>query len=86
MHWALMAAGDTANPSSLACCRAAQWNLGQEAKKFKLLFSRGTKPRSPTASTKKIFLPALDQTRRERLVTPIRIEHKKKSLQPCRRK
>lgn len=85
MHRALMAAGNAANPNSLACCGAAQWDFGQEAKKFKLLFSSGTKPRSPTSSAK-IFLPALDQTQRERLVTPIRIEHEQESLQPCRRK
>lgn len=80
MHWALMAAGNDANPNSLAYCGAAQWDLGQETKKFKLLFSKGKKPRSPTASAKMIFLPALDQTQRERLVTPIRTEHEQESL------
>lgn len=86
MHWALTAAGNAANPDSLAYCVAAQWDLRQEAKKFKLLFSRRTKPKSPTPSAKKIFLPALDQTQRERLVTPIRTEHEQESLQLCRRK
>lgn len=61
-HWALMASGNAANPDILAHCGAAQRDIRQEAKKFKLLFSRGTKPRSPTASAK-IFLPALDQTK-----------------------
>lgn len=80
MHWALVTAGNAANPDRLAYCGAAKWDLGQEAKKFKLLFSRGTKLRSPTASAKKIFLPAFDQTQRERLVTPIRREHEQESL------
>lgn len=63
MHWALMAAGNAANPDSLPYRGAAQWDLGQEPRNSSC-YSAGEQSQSPTSSAKKIFLPALDQTQK----------------------